>query len=105
MNGQSKIFTTRFDTLLPKLNIKLIKPLSCVLNLDLTSSYIRPDISRINFSYALSESLFAAGFCGPIDDVVALGANFVFLAGTGPVPPPRRSAVGTNAVVTAFVLS
>ena len=50
-------------------------------DLDLTSRYIRPDISRINFSYALSESLLAAGFCGPIDDVVALGVNFGFLAG------------------------
>ena len=60
---------------------------------------MRPDISRINFSYALSESLFelGAGLLGPIE--ADLGANLGFLAGAA--PPGRRNAVGTKEVVPA----
>ena len=63
---------------------------------------MRPDISRINFSYALSESLFelGAGLLGPIE--ADRGANLGFLAGA--TPPGRRNAVGTNDVVPAMFM-
>ena len=79
---------------------------------------MRPDISRINFSYALSELSFdvvgAAG--GALDGTTGpmfcwRGVNFCFFAGTPPPPPPggtappRRREVGKKAVFVQARLS